>query len=333
MLLHPTIIALLVTSALISLLLLYCSGIGLQILVRWNLKSGSERQLRLERKTYLVTTILFNVLIFQLASLFLFVFTADRLHPLFVGAMCAAGTLNANPFGYPTLLLKIATFFLAGLWLTLNHADTRGYDYPLIRLKYALLLLLTPLVLAETAVQTLYLLGLKPDLIISCCGSLFGAGGDGLASELAALPVEPVRLIFFTILALTFATGLWFLLRGRQGWLFALAGAASFPVSVAALISFISLYYYELPTHHCPFDILQAGYGYVGYPVYLTLLGGTVSAAGVGLLAPFGAKPSIEESLPGIRKRLALASLLLFALFAALIGWKLATSNLILGGY
>ena len=33
---------------------------------------------------------------FQLASLFLFIYTADHLHPLFVGAMCAAGTLYVN---------------------------------------------------------------------------------------------------------------------------------------------------------------------------------------------------------------------------------------------
>nr|WP_318836007.1 hypothetical protein [Desulfuromonas versatilis] len=327
---HPTIIALLVTSALISLLLLYCSGIGLQILLRWSLNSGSELQLRLERKTYLVTTILFNVMIFQLASLFLFVFTADRLHPLFIGAMCAAGTLNANPFGYPTLLLKIATFFLAGLWLVLNHADTRAYDYPLTRTKYSLLLLLTPVVLAETSFLALYILGLKPDLIISCCGSLFGAEGQGLASELAALPVGPVRLALVIAMVLTLATGLWFLLRGRQGWLFAMAGTASFPVALAAIISFISLYYYELPTHHCPFDILQAGYGYVGYPVYLALLGGAISAAGVGVLSPFSRKPSLARSLPRVQRRLAVTSLVLFVIFAALVGWELATSKLIL---
>jgi len=41
-----------------------------------------------------------------------------------------------------------------------------------------------------------------------------------------------------------------------------------------AILSFISVYFYELPTHHCPFCILQKEYGYVGYPLYLTLFGG-----------------------------------------------------------
>ncbi|NVN91321.1 MAG: hypothetical protein HXX11_12065 [Desulfuromonadales bacterium] len=47
-----------------------------------------------------------------------------------MGAMCAVGSLTVNGFGYPTLLFKVVTFILSGLWLIINHTDSRGYDYP-----------------------------------------------------------------------------------------------------------------------------------------------------------------------------------------------------------
>ena len=40
--------------------------------------------------------------------------------------MCAAGTLNVNGCGYPTLILKIINFLLAGLWLIVNFCRQPG---------------------------------------------------------------------------------------------------------------------------------------------------------------------------------------------------------------
>lgn len=132
---------------------------------KWEIKSGSELQLNLERRTHLISTILAYVFGFQLVSLFLFVYTVDILHPLFVGAMCASGTLTVNSYGYPTLILKVFNFIAAGLWLVLNYTDHRAYDYPLIKSKYKFLIVITPLVVAESFLQTKYFLGLKPDIM------------------------------------------------------------------------------------------------------------------------------------------------------------------------
>jgi hypothetical protein len=173
---HPAILALYASSALIAFMVLYSAFYGVQILRGWNIESGSERQLILERKTYLISTLLAYLLGFELLSLFLYVFTVDQLHTLFVGAMCAAGTLYVNDYGYPALILKVVNFLLAGLWLILNYTDNRGYDYPLIRKKYMFLLIMAPLILAEVILQANYILRLKPDIITSCCGSLFSAG-------------------------------------------------------------------------------------------------------------------------------------------------------------
>jgi hypothetical protein len=100
MILHPGIIALFVVSLLLTGMIIYSSFFGLRILRRWDMQSGSEEQLAMERRTYLISTILAYAFVFQIASFFLYIYTADSLHSLFVGAMCAAGALNVDPYGY-----------------------------------------------------------------------------------------------------------------------------------------------------------------------------------------------------------------------------------------
>ena len=333
MIFHPSILALYVASILISFMVLYSASYGLQILRKWDIQSGSEEQLILERKTYLISTLLTYVFGFELLSLFLFIFTVDRLHTFFVGAMCAAGTLYVNGFGYPTLILKMINFLLAGLWLILNYADNRGYDYPLIRTKYLLLLNLAPLILIEMALQANYFLRLDPYIITSCCGSLFSIKEGGLTSEIVALPSIPMKIVFYLAMALTVSSGVYFYLKNRGAYLFSSLSSLTFLISLASILSFISIYFYELPTHHCPFCILQKEYGYIGYPLYMALFGGTISGMGVGVLMPFRTIKSLSEVLPSIQRRLTIASLILFILFTAVVTYGMVFSGLILEGY
>ena len=93
-----------------------------------------------------------------------------------------------NIYGYPAFILKLGNFILAGLWLILNHADNRAYDYPLIRKKYLLLLFVTPFVIAETFLQIRYILELEAKVITSCCGSLFSKEGREALPLLYAAP-------------------------------------------------------------------------------------------------------------------------------------------------
>ncbi len=325
---HPGILALLLASGLVSLMLCAAGWQGLRILQGWDLQSGSETQLQLERRTYLVSTLVSNALLIQVLSLFLFIFTADGLHSQFVGAMCAAGSLAVNPYGYPTLLLKIATCLLSGGWLVLHRADTQGHDYPLIRPKYWLLLGLAPLILLETWVQTRYLTGLKADVMTSCCGSLFGQGRQGFASELASLPPKVMMPVFWLSLGALVLTGL-VVLRSRRGAaVFSLLSLAFLTVAVASLLSFFCLYIYALPTHHCPFCLLQREYGFVGYPIYATLLIGAMAGLGVGLLAPFHGRRSLQATLPRLQSRLVLVTLLMAGLFTLIVGLWMVFSPL-----
>lgn len=331
MILHPSILALCISSLLVTLMTLYAAGWGIVILRRWDISSGSELQIVLERRTYLISTIVSYFLAFQLVSLFLFVQTADSICHLFVGAMCAVGTLTAHPAGYPTLALKTLAFLAAGVWLILNHADNLGYDYPLIRAKYLLLIGLAPLVLAESALQATYFLGLRPDIITSCCGALFSQSSRGIASEILALPARPMLALFYAWSLATVAAGCHFYRQGRGALCLALFGAVNFPLTLAAVVSVLSLYFYEMPSHHCPFCLLQKEYGYVGYPLYALLLCSTVASLGVAALHPFRMRESIARAIPAVQRKLALVSVLATVSFTAIVTWRIVTTSFRLG--
>ena len=330
MVFHSAILALFTSSVLVTFMILYSTRHGIQILRRWDLRSGSEVQLNLERRTYLISSLLSYAFVFQLGSLFLFIYTADHLHTLFVGAMCSAGSLHVNSYGYPALVLKVASFLLGGLWLIFNYADNRAYDYPLIRKKYLLLLAISPFIVVESVLQANYFLLLRPDVITSCCGSLFSANGSSVASEVASLPSLPVKIVFYSWTALTLTTGAWFTLRDRGGYLFAGLSGVQFLIGIVSILSFVSLYFYELPTHHCPFCILQREYGYIGYPLYVALLGSAITGTGVGVLMPFRKIDSLHEIIPSIQRRLTLVSVSFILVFTAIVTYRVIFSNLIL---
>jgi hypothetical protein len=328
LLFHPTILALYAGSLMVSFLVLYALPPAWQVWRHWDLDSGSEEQLAIERKTYLISTLLAYAFAFELLSLFLYIFTAEQLHTYFVGAMCAAGSLYVNAYGYPTLILRLINFLLVGLWLIVNYVDNRAPDYPLIRKKYLFFLLLAPLILLETALQAGYFLHLKADVITSCCGSLFSSGSPAVPSSIEGLPALPARTVFFTVMGLTIATGFYARATGRDHVLFALFSALACAASFLAIFAFLSQYIYELPTHACPFCILQREYYYIGYPLYLFLLGGTVTGIGAGILRLFKGHKSLTGVIPPLQAKLVLTATLLFLVFTVLATLAIWFSNL-----
>lgn len=329
----PGTIALITGSVLVSIFAIYASLIGAQVFRWWDLQSGSERQLSLERKTYLISTILAYVMPAQVLSLFFFVYTADRLHEVLLGAMCAAGSLNANGFGYLTLILKTANAFLCGLWLLMNHLDSKGYDYPLIRDKYRFLFWIAALLTLEAMFQTSYLLGISPDVLTSCCGTLFSSEGQGLGGEMAAMPSYGTKIAFYLSLVLVLRAGIHFLWTKRGARAFSYIALWFFLVSMVSMVSFISVYFYELPTHHCPFCVLQGEYHYIGYPLYLTLLGASIAGVAVGMVERFRGVASLRQALPGFQRGLCLSSMVGYILFVGISSYPMIFSDFKLEGY
>ena len=74
MILHVGIMSLLVGSVIVLMMMFYACALGVQILIQWDFESSSMQQLVLERKTYLISTIINYGFGFVVLSGFLFVF-------------------------------------------------------------------------------------------------------------------------------------------------------------------------------------------------------------------------------------------------------------------
>jgi hypothetical protein len=318
---------------LVSVFTTYASFVGIRIINGWDITSGNEKQLILERKTYLISTILNYVVVCQLFSLFLFICTADHIHSLFVGAMCAAGTLHANNGGYLSLVLKIVSFMLCGVWMIINHVDNKTVDYPLIKFKYKFLLLITTIIIVEAAFQLKYFLGLDQEIITSCCGTLFSEDADSVAGEIAHLPSFGTKIAFYAGVSLTLGVGIHVYVTGKGARLFSCFSTGLFFLSLTAVISFISLYFYELPTHHCPFCILHKEYHYIGYLMYLSLFGAGIAGGGLGVIDRFRDVVSLKKTVPLVVKRLCFTSIVGYAVFAIISMYPIIFSDFKLEGY
>lgn len=333
MILTPGILALLLGSGLMILGMVFCSAVGVHILQGWSPGSGSPHQIALERKTYLISTILSWVLAFEVLSLLLFVYLGEDLHTLFVGAMCGAGTFNVNDYGYPALVLKIVNTVLCGIWLILNQADNQAVDYPLVRRKYRLLPPLTLLVIFEGVMQLEYFRLMEPNLITSCCGTLFSEGAQAVTGDLLLLPPALTQTLFYTAILLHLRLGWLFLRSGKAAGLFAWLSAALLPLSFIAVISFVSVYYYQQPMHHCPFCVMQADYGFVGYPLYVFLLLGGITGTGMGALQAHRTIASLRTIVPALQRNLCRASMAGYAALALLTLYPMVFSSFRLKGY
>ncbi len=123
------------------------------------------------------------------------------------------------------------------------------------------------------------------------------------------------------------------MVTGKAVRIFSYFSTWLFVFSFVAIISFISLYFYELPTHHCPFDLLQREYNYIGYPLYLSLFAAGIAGAGAGFIDRFKDAPSLKSVIPGLQKKLSLFSMIGYTVFTLIATYPIVFSGFILEGY
>jgi hypothetical protein len=326
MMLHPPVLALLLTALLGAAMLSWAAVFAWRLLRHWDLASGARRQLQLERGTHLVATLLTLVMLSQGAALLLMVFNADRTAPLLVGAMCAFGSFNASAYGFAALYDKMALFFAAVVWLALHHTDLWAPDYPLTRRKYALLLAMLPLALADAALSSAYFWGLQPDTLTSCCGTGFAPEREGLGSEAASMQPQHALVMLAATLAASLVLGWMADTRQRLAVAYGLVSAVFFAVALVAVVAAVSIYVYEHPHHHCPFCLLKREYGYFGFLLYTPLFAGTACGVASGVLSwRLPASLHIHGRQVAQRlRRLSLGGFVLFGLLAAAAVWQSA---------
>lgn len=330
MFLNSWSIALLVCSAATIVLGGSAIGTAIRVIGYWDAGADTARQIELENKTWLAAMLVEYGLMLQIVSLLLLVLAADSFSLILVGAMCATGAFLANDFGIPALAVKIFGLFLYGFWVVLNRLDLRSEQMPLTRIKFYYLLLLIPYIVADTLLLILYLWGLQPDIITSCCGVVFGGGeGDG-RNLVGSVPAFRLMMLYYSFAGLLFF-GSYRLLQaigGKSSRLEILGGLGSavawlifFLFSLLVITTVISSYIYAMPAHRCPFDILRKEYYGVGYPIYLFLFAATFSGMSAGAIGPLAGLPGMAGPVAGYRRTATRLALVQLSLFLFVISW------------
>jgi hypothetical protein len=271
MLNNPNIITLLS----IDLLFLFFTTIALIIAIKitlyWDSEQTTQTQYDLEKKSFLAAVAIKYILSLKVPLFVYFIYTLDFLSTFIHGAMCGAGVINATQTGVVLFVIKLVGIYLFALWLSLHYQDERHDDYRYTKRKFMLFIPLALVIFAESIYQYTFFSSLEPQKIVSCCGTLFNAASTSTLGSLLSIPSAVLIALFYGLFALM-------ILFYRHVRFAALANILFLLVSILALITIFSPYIYELPTHQCPFCILQSDYHYIGYLLYSTLFLGTLSA-------------------------------------------------------
>ncbi|HEX15666.1 MAG: hypothetical protein DRG33_02825 [Deltaproteobacteria bacterium] len=315
---------------------------ALRIIRNWDPTSYDPEQLELERRSELVATIVTWSLLFEVFSLVVFERTTDSLAPFIPGAMCPVGVLGQNPWGYPTLFVKMFGLFVYGFWIVLNWVDIRVEGFPLTPFKSRYTLVLFPYLMLDVTLQVIFFSKLDPSVITSCCGVVFEVGGQSYASSVASLPPKITRWILASY-GVGFLLVSWLLHWERRKWgrtLHALLSAGGFFLGMAAVIAFTAPYIYQMPALHCPFCLMKRENYYYGYLVYAPLFIATFFGVCPALLDPlrrsYRAAVEVMEGAQMRMVRVSRAFWLVFLIMAFLpMGyylWQSGGVDLFIGG-
>lgn len=259
------IIVFLFTQIILYVLLFISFLFSIKILKNWDFQKTTALQYKLEKESYLVILIISFALFIKIPLFFYFIKAMDNFSSLIPGAMCAAGIVSSNDFGEANLFLKILILFFVSLWLILNSLDIQAKNYPYTKKKYFLYIFIFLLFTLELVFDFLFLKNIPTIEPVSCCSIIFGI--NGLNNDLPfSLSTSMLLIVFYLVYLLTL-----FLNIQKKNFLTLLANSLFLYISYFAVTYFFSTYIYELPTHQCPFCMLQKEYNYVGYFIWSSL--------------------------------------------------------------
>ncbi len=260
--LSNSIIALFFVESIVLVLLTYSFFVALNIIKNWDHTDTTALQYQLEKESYLATTIIYFASFVLVVVFIYFVIMLDDLSAIMPGAMCAAGVVGANIYGNILLISKLFLLFGFGVWIVVNRLDTQQIDYPYLLKKYYWFVGLYVLYLSQFVVQILYFTNISLSEPVLCCSAVFDT-----QDSLSFLKDHKVLLTGFytTYISLMIAS------MDKKPLLSFISGVLYLFVSYFAIVYFFGTYIYELPTHNCPFCMLQVEYSFVGFVVWILL--------------------------------------------------------------
>jgi len=242
--------------------------ISIKIFWRWDINSTTKSQYELEKQSFLGATIIKYIFILKIPLFLFFIFTLDEISNILTGAMCGAGVINATSSGIYLLMLKILNLYIFALWISIHYKDIQNEELPFTKYKFGLFIVIFWLLIGEIFLEVLFFAGLDVNKLVSCCGSLYSSSSHSYLSNIFIIPNSIMITIFYanfiSIIALV-----------KYKYSFIIANIIFIITAIISLITFFSTYIYQLPSHHCPFCILQKDYYYIGYILYISLFIGT----------------------------------------------------------
>ena len=265
-LLNSEVIVYMLSQSLLLGLLLVAFGYAVVILKRWDFESFETKQFKLEDRSYLVSTIIVFAFVLKIMLLFYLVHTIDALSEFVPGAMCGAGVIKANVYGNYVLVMGIASVFLSFVWISINTLDIKESNYPYMKLKSYLFIAIFLFIVVEYVLSWLYFTHIDTTQAVSCCSVIYGKVGGGIPFGLDTFKLLALFYMLFVLILLS----VWL-----SSYVVTILSSISFlAVAYYSVVYFFGTYIYELPTHKCPFCMMQYHYYYVGYLVWGLLFGG-----------------------------------------------------------
>jgi len=276
--LTPEILAIFILNSLFLFFGIIALILSIKIYSKWDLNSTKSLQYKLEKNSYLTSTIIKFIFLIKLPLFLFFIFTLDKISNILPGAMCAAGVVDATPYGMYLFLVKIINLYLFGFWLILDKIDVENEKLPYSKLKFGFFIIIFFLFLSELILETTMFLSIDPTTMVSCCGALYSSTSASYISIL--FQIDPFILVslFYTNFVLLIIFYFY-----KNSYIYAILSMIFIIIAIISLITVFGTYIYQLPTHHCPFCFLQKDYYYIGYLIYSTLFIGTF----YGLAIPF----------------------------------------------
>ncbi len=259
----PHILSIIAVESILLVFSCICLYSAIKISLDFDIKSTSPYQYKLSKRSYLLSVIVIFILGIKLPLFLYFIWGLDALSNIVPGAMCAAGIVSASKFGVYLLSLKIANlFFLCG-WLFLNYHDFKSPISQYMKLKFALFQPLFLALVLEFILNLAHFSTLSSKTPVACCSVIFAQNPD-------AMPFYQNTSFILGLFILSFLLHVIFFTL-KKPILFAFSSFILTISSTYALIRFFSPYIYELPTHLCPFCLLQKEYYFIGYLLYILI--------------------------------------------------------------
>ncbi|WP_263833816.1 hypothetical protein [Sulfurospirillum oryzae] len=250
---------------LIELILIVLMAISqfniITILRHWDFNATTTLQYRLEKKNYLINTILYFAVACKVILFLFFIQSLNALAGIVPGAMCSAGVVGSNHYGNALLLLKLLLIFGFGLWLIINKLDLSFITFPYLKRKYLLFTLLFVGALVEFVLEILYFSNIPLTVPVFCCSVVFQA---------PKLPFGYTQTMLVTFFYMLLSVIVLFNSLKHTMASFTCNLIFLF-IAYYAITYFFGLYIYEMPNHKCPYCMLQKEYYYIGYLIWGSL--------------------------------------------------------------